>query len=681
MESRVWIVWVLATFVVSSPVVDPEDAPAAAEAGNGLLLTTEFDSVDNFLLDVDGFRETVQDEEQCRNSCLTHDSCRSYSWSLRGTKDNPGRTCIWTKKYIGFDPSWEFHTRTYAVDWQGKLSMVGAFHGFPGMRFVEDRFHSEVKNVDFPTCQAKCADDDRCKGFSFNKDEGACLLSDAGLQYYPGFTYNERNQPVPGKLGMFRHYPVQETTAERARRAKHEKSESILALADRKARLKKVAQEEAVEEGEKARAAEIEKAKAEAQQKTDSKKEQKKKRKAREAALKRDSKSALLRGEYAETVHKSEKNVEEAKVKLVKERNAKRTLTEKKLNAKADAMRRQTAEERAENRHKKAYSKLNADMRETQDVQARLQREQEIRILQVEAYKLGRKEREAKSYVSPAVSSLIVHESVLRRELSEAAHELRAGQMKIAAIELSTEKEKAAAQKKLEETRKLHTDAMALAVTQSEKQIEEARLNGVEAGPEMRLENLKAQEAKELESTALVRKMLDQAKSHFMGLQATDATGTTRYCKVMGMHQNNTGSTWFKGPDAHSVQCFTESEVSSEGGSDTPAFRFDVDAVSFDAAPSVAIKVASSKSCVVSGQSFECSQAARMGVQPDQAVTPVYNPDGSFTIKAKTGGADPKPCSFQLSDNRRVECVPNGAKVSFKLVPFTEVTKPHGQTK
>merc|ERR1712072_1005877 len=101
---------------------DPETPPPQGLSLDSPFLTSEFDTVQNFRLTTDGMRETVKDEEACRQKCLQHDSCRSYSWSEHGTKDKPGRTCVSAKK-IGFDPNWVFHTRTYAIDSTGALQM------------------------------------------------------------------------------------------------------------------------------------------------------------------------------------------------------------------------------------------------------------------------------------------------------------------------------------------------------------------------------------------------------------------------------------------------------------------------------------------------------------------------------------------------------------------------------
>merc|ERR1712166_157965 len=121
----------------------------------------------------------------------------------------------------------------------GEMELIGNFKSFAGMRYVSDKSHTQLEQKTEEECREACETSDiiPCKAFSYNSDSKRCLLAAGGLQYYPGFTYYERNQKVPGRKGEYRHYELEEASEQTKMRLKFEEKEKADALNDKKVRL------------------------------------------------------------------------------------------------------------------------------------------------------------------------------------------------------------------------------------------------------------------------------------------------------------------------------------------------------------------------------------------------------------------------------------------------------------
>lgn len=333
---------------------------------------------------------------------------------------------------VQFDPSWEFHTKTYAMDWNGKLVMSGDFQGFPGMRFVEERFYQRHKGYDLDTCSQDCKDDQKCKAFSYNQDSMECQMSDGGLRYAPGFTYYERNQPVKGHKGKFVHFPAPELEHDKIARLEEEASMKREAKAAKKVRKEREHKAYLAELEQKAVRARVARVAKEAQDKQEQTRERAAKVEARKQRVAKASEAALQRGEYAESVFKSQESVQTAKKRLDKEQAGKKSLSRYQADKKTNERHQKEHTALAQRQELKQSSEIRSSTAESQQENAKLQMLQALRIMQLEGYKLARSERWMKTGLLPkSVQSLIDEEKILRAKEARQKKEIRINTAKL----------------------------------------------------------------------------------------------------------------------------------------------------------------------------------------------------------------------------------------------------------
>jgi len=649
---------------------EPLNSPQAQQAStDNPYLTREFDSVKNFALDIDGMRETVKDREACEVKCLERDSCRSYSWSPTGTKDKPGRTCIWSAKYIGFDPEWVFHTRTYGVDVSGQLTMTGPFRSFPGMRFVEDRFHSETTGVTEDECKQSCEADGKCMAFSYSDSTRECLLSDSAVRFVPGFTYYERNQPVAGKKGKFKYYPKPESRSQKRETQKVQLKEMTLAETDKLAREKKEQKADTVRKQMQQKTELKESTDKAAQKQREATHEQTAKHVALQKQLIKDEKVAEERGKYSETVQKASGNVLQARLKYNKERRAKTAVAKAKANESMKKAHEKDKEDANEMALKKKVSKLTADLASTEKVTARLQYEKAARLIQVEAFKLAQKERQSKGKMPPAITKLISEELKLERIAADKRQFLQNNEQKFKEIE--EEKQRSIREHKQErrDQKRMHQSQTRLMKMQQEEEINKTQKMVANAGPETQLAMLKIQDARERVQMLKDEKMFDSLAGRDVIIMAN----STSVCRASGLKKSNifskSSTDSFFNQGGGSIKC---QPLSDDDDLEDIKFKFRVQ--SAGGYPAIAFKVASQadkpesgRMCAAEGSAegngpsvLKCRSpvpdilGAKLPKSMKLVVTSGVTPPGTFAV-GLFGGTN-KFCRLESTEDDGIVC-------------------------
>jgi hypothetical protein len=408
---------------------------------------------------VDGDKSTTKGKSECEKKCSINEACLAYCFKA---SDN---TCVVSEKALSYNPSWEFFARGLKIDGAGNLVDSHVFHGFPGL--FADGFETK-EPVDLEICREGCEANPQCKSFSFRKSTKTCKFAESGVKYDPEFEYYENEQRVS-------EHPQEDALTSKQRKL-IQAGEAQMALQDRKVRLRKVAREQAAKQVIKKQQALVAEQAAEADAKTKAREEQKSEAKRRQKQLTKNLAAAEVRGEYAETVHKSHQNVQQAAIKVNKEKEAKAQLTKQKSEQASETNEKTNAQQAAERSQKKQISLNQYLDRQTFERANYLRLRATAFEVKAKATELAAEQRSFMGPMDPAQEERERTEEELLHTKQTMEAQLKQAKETFAAISKRVEAEKKIGEKNRELKALHHKTELAQATKESEEKINEARL-------------------------------------------------------------------------------------------------------------------------------------------------------------------------------------------------------------